>query len=177
MTLAASTAVRRTMRSQPNGLAGDLCMGGWFAIWFVDKMHAKSFVADRAGTPPAGNYLKVGDMGTGDTAFTCATQGERRPGVYAVGGEHGGLPEPIIRLRRSAGRVARHDCRCVGRGDELSDGTGGNEGRRRGRSGALERSECRGDGGGTMIQPDSIVLDYGDGSSYYEVNAIGSAYG
>ena len=49
--------------------------------------------------------------------------------------------------------------------------------RRRGRLRA-RAPNARAMAAGTVIQPDSIVLDYGtSGNGYYEVNAIDGAYG
>ena len=153
-----------------------------FRYLFVDEMHAKSFIADLEQALAGGQIISksvamVAEAFTVPAAGAAATLRVRdlpsaaNMAVFVSG--------DVVRLRtfsRSGGSLTIADA--WGVVTSYADGTGGNEGTQ---TWTFTRSSAPNAGAmaaGTVIQPDSIVLDYGTtGNGFYEVNAIDGAYG
>lgn len=148
-----------------------------FRYLFVDEMHAKSFIADLEQAL-AGGQIITKSVAMVAAAFTVPAAGVSAtlrvrdlPSAPNMAVFESG---DIVRLRtfnRSGGALTIADA--WGTVTAYADGSGGNEGTQ---TWTFTRSTAPNAGsmaGGTVIQPDAIVLDYGvDGNGYYEINAI-----
>ncbi len=183
VSLAASTAVQTAnYASQLTGWRATYAGEGDFRYLFVDEMHAKSFIADLEQALAGGQIISksvamVAEAFTVPAAGAAATLRVRDlPSAANMAAFQSG---DIVRLRtfsRAAGSLTIADA--WGVVTSYADGTGGNEGTQ---TWTFTRSSAPNAGAmsaGTVIQPDSIVLDYGtSGNGYYEVNAVDGAYG
>ena len=183
VSLAASTAVQTAnYASQLTGWRATYAGEGDFRYLFVDEMHAKSFIADLEQALAGGQIISksvamVAEAFTVPAAGAAATLRVRDlPSAANMAAFQSG---DIVRLRtfsRSGGSLTIADA--WGVVTSYADGTGANEGTQ---TWTFTRSSAPNAGAmtaGTVIQPDSIVLDYGTtGNGYYEVNAIDGAYG
>ncbi|HRW49391.1 MAG TPA: hypothetical protein P5333_17865, partial [Caldilinea sp.] len=168
--------------SQLTGWRATYAGEGDFRYLFVDEMHAKSFIADLEQALAGGQIISK-SVAMVATAFTVPAAGAAAtlrvrdlPSAANMAAFQSG---DVVRLRtfsRSAGSLTIADA--WGVVTSYADGTGGNEGTQ---TWTFTRSSAPNAGAmaaGTVIQPDSIVLDYGtSGNGYYEVNAIDGAYG
>ena len=183
VSLAASTAVQTdNYASQLTGWRATYAGEADFRYLFVDEMHAKSFIADLEQAL-AGGQIIAKSVAMVATAFTVPAAGAAAtlrvrdlPSAANMAAFQSG---DVVRLRtfsRSGGSLTIADA--WGVVTSYADGTGGNEGTQ---TWTFTRSSAPNAGAmaaGTVIQPDSIVLDYGtSGNGYYEVNAIDGAYG
>ena len=183
VSLAASTAVQTdNYASQLTGWRATYAGEADFRYLFVDEMHAKSFIADLEQAL-AGGQIIAKSVAMVATAFTVPAAGAAAtlrvrdlPSAANMAAFQSG---DVVRLRtfsRAAGSLTIADA--WGVVTSYADGTGGNEGTQ---TWTFTRSSAPNAGAmaaGTVIQPDSIVLDYGtSGNGYYEVNAIDGAYG
>ena len=183
VSLAASTAVQTdNYASQLTGWRATYAGEADFRYLFVDEMHAKSFIADLEQAL-AGGQIIAKSVAMVATAFTVPAAGAAAtlrvrdlPSAANMAVFQSG---DVVRLRtfsRSGGSLTIADA--WGVVTSYADGTGGNEGTQ---TWTFTRSSAPNAGAmaaGTVIQPDSIVLDYGTtGNGFYEVNAIDGAYG
>lgn len=183
VSLAASTAVQTdNYASQLTGWRATYAGEGDFRYLFVDEMHAKSFIADLEQALAGGQIISksvamVAEAFTVPAAGASATLRVRDlPSAANMAAFQSG---DIVRLRtfsRAGGSLTIADA--WGVVTSYADGTGANEGTQ---TWTFTRSSAPNAGAmsaGTVIQPDSIVLDYGtSGNGFYEVNAIDGAYG
>jgi hypothetical protein len=157
---------------------------GDFRYLFVDEMHAKSFIADLEQALAGGQIISK-SVAMLAQAFTAPAAGAAAylyvrdlPSAANMAAFQNG---DVVRLRtfsRSGGSLSIADCWGVvtdyvdGTGTPIADGV---------QQWTFTRSSAPNAGAmtaGTVIQPDSIVLDYGTtGNGFYEVNAIDGAYG
>ena len=168
--------------SQLTGWRATYAGEGDFRYLFVDEMHAKSFIADLEQALAGGQIISK-SVAMVATAFTVPAAGAAAtlrvrdlPSAANMAAFQSG---DVVRLRtfsRSAGSLTIADA--WGVVTSYADGSGANEGTQ---TWTFTRSSAPNAGAmaaGTVIQPDSIVLDYGtSGNGYYEVNAIDGAYG
>ncbi|MCB9122801.1 MAG: hypothetical protein H6640_23980 [Caldilineaceae bacterium] len=174
---------------QTNNYASQLT--GWRATYageadfrylFVDEMHAKSFIADLEQALAGGQIIcksvaMVAEAFTVPAAGAAATLRVRDlPSAADMAVFVSGDTVRLRTFSRSAGSLTIADA--WGVVTSYADGTGGNEGTQ---TWTFTRSSAPNAGAmsaGTVIQPDSIVLDYGtSGNGFYEVNAVDGAYG
>lgn len=150
-----------------------------FRYLFVDELHAKVFIADLEQAL-AGGQIIAKSVAMIATAFTVPGAGETAtlrvrdlPSAPDMAVFQGG---DIVRLRtfsRVNGSLSIEDAwGVVTNYIDQTDGT---------QTWTFTRSSAPNSGAmlaGTVIQPDSLVLDYGvAGNGFYEVNAIDGQYG
>lgn len=183
VSLAASTAVQTAnYASQLTGWRATYAGEGDFRYLFVDEMHAKSFIADLEQALAGGQIISksvamVAEAFTVPAAGAAATLRVRDlPSAANMAVFQSGDTVRLRTFSRAAGSLTIADA--WGVVTSYADGTGANEGTQ---TWTFTRSSAPNAGAisaGTVIQPDSIVLDYGtSGNGYYEVNAIDGAYG
>lgn len=150
-----------------------------FRYLFVDEMHAKSFIADLEQALAGGQIISK-SVAMVAAAFTAPAAGGTAtlrvrdlPSAPDMAVFQGG---DIVRLRtfsRVNGSLSIEDAwGVVTNYIDQTDGT---------QTWTFTRSSAPNSGAmlaGTVIQPDSLVLDYGvAGNGFYEVNAIDGQYG
>ena len=183
VSLAASTAVQTAhYASQLTGWRATYAGEADFRYLFVDEMHAKSFIADLEQALAGGQIISksvamVAEAFTVPAAGAAATLRVRDlPSAANMAVFQSGDTVRLRTFSRAAGSLTIADA--WGVVTSYADGTGANEGTQ---TWTFTRSSAPNAGAmsaGTVIQPDSIVLDYGTtGNGFYEVNAIDGAYG
>ena len=183
VSLAASTAVQTAhYASQLTGWRATYAGAADFRYLFVDEMHAKSFIADLEQALAGGQIISksvamVAEAFTVPAAGAAATLRVRDlPSAANMAVFQSGDTVRLRTFSRAAGSLTIADA--WGVVTSYADGTGANEGTQ---TWTFTRSSAPNAGAmsaGTVIQPDSIVLDYGTtGNGFYEVNAIDGAYG
>ena len=165
--------------SQLTGWRATYAGEGDFRYLFADELHAKSFIADLEQALAGGQIISK-SVAVVATAFTVPSAGASAtlrvrdlPSAANMAAFQSG---DIVRLRtfsRSGGSLIIADAwGTVTSYADQSDGT---------QIWTFTRSTAPNAGSmaaGTVIQPDSIVLDYGaSGNGFYEVNAIDGDYG
>ena len=170
--------------SQLTGWRATYAGEGDFRYLFVDEMHAKSFIADLEQALAGGQIISKSVAVLAGT-FTAPAAGAPAdlyvrdlPSAPDMAVFQDGDAIRLRQFSRAGGSLSIADCWGVvysysdGNGINFPDGW---------QHWDFYRSAAPNAGtmaAGTVIQPDSIVLDYGtSGNGYYEVNAIDGLYG